>query len=302
MRFVTVALVCIGLAFASCGDDSSPTLQSATSRQDRFGIIDRGQVRQWSALWHMSERGSISFCIRNARSSSETQTLRGYARYAVSSWISRMNQGPPDSSYPAWQRSSVDVSFGCTSGAWTIAMFNGRSNCEYDRKRINLGYGTGREVLTHEFGHAMGLADTYSYRGGNIAGQPVAMMQSGTFSQDDYYGLWALWRFLVTGNFQCGPGYVRAYNGNYQWDLMCKPGQNGGGVTNCKYACSDYGYSEGQCYRGWLCSNGCIEYIGTCSRVANCRYACSDYGFQEGECRNRWKCKNGCLRRVKRCR
>ena len=184
------------------------------------------------------------------------------------------------------------------------------------------------------------------------------MMQSGNFSDDDYYGIWALWRRLVTGNYACGPGYVRAYNGNYTWDLMCKPGSGGGGGSggsggsggggggtctdqnancsawaargecdknpnymlvyccasckaidgggggsDCEYACSDYGYREGQCYRGWLCTAGCLDYIGQCpSDQSQCKYACEDYGFAEGECRNKWKCKNGCLRRVKKCK
>jgi hypothetical protein len=310
-----VLLVCWLLV--SCGEAPDVSMGQVTSRADPFGVIDRGAVKQWSALWHMSQNGSIAFCIRNARNQSDTQRVQGAARRAVNGWLQRLTGNRPDYSFPEWTRSSIQISFNCSSGAYTIALFTGRSNCEYDRKKVNLNYSFQTNEFTHEFGHSMGLADTYNYQGGIIQGQPSSMMQNIQWSSDDWYGIWALWKWLVTGTYSCGPGYVSADNGNYPWDLMCRPTGDtggtggvggtggtggtggGGGGGDCQYRCADYGYQEGQCYQGWECQNGCIRYVGTCG--PSCQYRCADYGYREGQCYQNWLCQNGCLIR-RRCR
>jgi hypothetical protein len=296
--------------------------------EEKFGLIDENGAKNWSALWHMNQTGTIEFCIRNQRNQSDRLSVQDAARYSVDSWVDLLSKNPPDSSYPSWKRARVTTTFGCSVSSYRIDLVNGRSNCPYSEKRINLGYDTPWQVLAHEFGHSMGLADTYSYtnNGGALPGQPDSMMQGATrFTDDDYHAIWSLWNFITTGRVRCGPGYTpsRDYNG---WgNAMCEPGR-GEDPQHCQHGtCSSEGYcengwrctdgcwervercrrtantcengacsGEGRCERGWLCRDGCWDYVGGCGS-SSCDYRCSDFNYREGQCYNNWRCRNGCL-------
>lgn len=69
-------------------------------------------------------------------------------------------------------------------------------------------------------------------------------------------------------------------------------------AATCQYACSAYGYTEGQCYQGWQCTNGCITYNScTASSISgsSCQFKCSSHGYAEGQCVQGWHCTNGCI-------
>lgn len=276
-------------------------LDNSSELDERFGVIANKQmpIKNWSALLHMDQYGSIEFCIRNTRNTSEKQMVEQDAIRAVNEWLDLMKRGAPDSSYPAWRRSRVDVSFGCGNGSYTIAMFEGRSNCEYWNRKINLGYGyeSRKYVLTHEFGHSMGLADTYSYSGGTIKYQPDSMMQSAQrFTDDDYKGIWALWNYIKTGDMRCGPGYVQATKVNTAYDELCKPGssqdqnQDQGTCTDTNSNCSSWasrGYCTGQ-YESYMKTNCCKSCKGTSDNNNN--DTCRD---TDGNCAS-WANKGYC--------
>lgn len=73
----------------------------------------------------------------------------------------------------------------------------------------------------------------------------------------------------------------------------------GSGTSSCQYTCSAYGYGENQCYQGWQCINGCINY-NSCTASggsgSSCQFSCSSYGYSEGQCVQGWKCANGCIK------
>ena len=50
---------------------------------EKFGIIDDRGIKNWSALWHMSQYGSIEFCLRDTQGSNERQRIENAARNAV---------------------------------------------------------------------------------------------------------------------------------------------------------------------------------------------------------------------------
>src|SRR6185369_4248611 len=58
-------------------------------------------------------------------------------------------------------------------------------------------------ITLHEYGHLLGLGDTYKIRGKNswVGEQPPSVMntESETLTEDDKLGLWAVVRALKTG-------------------------------------------------------------------------------------------------------
>jgi len=68
-------------------------------------------------------------------------------------------------------------------------------------------------------------------------------------------------------------------------------------TSACDYSCTEYGYSNGQCYQDWTCkSNGCLEQQACTASTSSCQYKCADYGYAKGQCYEDWTCQsNGCL-------
>jgi len=235
---------------------------------EKFGVITGSQadLRRWSALWQMAQTGAIEFCVQGAQSTSERQAIEAKCAPAVNGWLALLNQGPPDSSFPAWTRRSVNVTFGCSAASYKIKLFTGRSNNNVWGKQINLDRTPQPNELTHEFGHSLGLADTYNYSAaGGLAGQPASMMQNAVrFTSDDKAAVWAMWSYLSTGQVRCGPGYVESSVTNAGFpDAMCRP--SGTSNPTCENRCSDHGYHEGECRGNWRCTSGCLKQVASCS-------------------------------------
>ncbi len=302
---ITALVVSMSLSCAAEPPEGEPQSESSIDGSiEKFGVITDSQadLRRWSALWQMAQTGSIEFCVQEAQSTTERRAVEATCAPAVNGWLALLNQGPPDASFPAWTRRSVNVTFGCSAASYKIRLFAGRSNNNVWGKQINLdrNWNSRPNVLTHEFGHSLGLADTYSYSGGTLAGQPGSMMQNAVkFTNDDKAGVWAMWSYLTTGQVRCGPGYVEssATNAGFS-DAMCRPS----GTTNptCDNRCSSRGYHEGECRDNWKCTGGCLERVSSCS-VTPCTNSCRQYGYTEGQCRDNWKCTSGCLQRVTSC-
>ena len=181
----------------------------------RFGFFPKKSIKNWSALWHMSQKGSIEFCIINkAWHADEDEEemitkLRHNLEYAVDAWIRLLRKDPPDGSFPAWRRPSIDVRFGCSGDHYNVTLGSGggsRASIWTAGASILIHYKQNNEtVVAHEFGHIMGLQDTYPedwYRD-----QPDSMMKNRKWSDDDKFAIWALWKYIKTGEISCGPGY-----------------------------------------------------------------------------------------------
>jgi hypothetical protein len=112
---------------------------------------------------------------------------------------------------------------------YTVTMYDGGDGANAGRKTMHLNYGAKLGHVEHEFGHLMGLADTYDYTNGQIMeGQPPSRMNSRYWSNDDTRAVWTLWHFLNNFDILCGPGYRRSDENNsggsidYR-DVLCEP-------------------------------------------------------------------------------
>jgi hypothetical protein len=248
---------------------------------EKFGIIDDRGIKNWSALWHVSQHGSVEFCLREIQSNSERQRIENAARNAVDGWVNLLNDADIPSGFTQWRDRRVTTTFGCSRDAYTIAMKSGGGGvCSPREKSIRLGRNARDQVLAHEFGHAMGMADTYVYgSGGAIPGQPTAMMQNAQrFTRDDEIGALALWHFINTGKIRCGPGtgYVRSNRRSSNGHPLCEPGQgdddndddnDGGGCEDSRQyrrQCPQWaraGFCDDRRYRRFMRAECC----GSCS-------------------------------------
>ena len=88
------------------------------------------------------------------------------------------------------------------------------------------------------------------------------------------------------------------------------PNETTTGTNACKYTCTEYKYTAGECAGGYYCrySDGCLVADSTCATSASggtssgggtkaCTYACTDYGYVKGECSRGYYCQyaDGCL-------
>lgn len=211
-------------------DEPYSSSEGAQQRQEevkgRFGVIERDTIKNWSALWHMAETGSIQFCIINKAYHAEEDEdamisrLKDKLEYAVDAWTSLLKKDPPDGSFPSWKRSSIAVRFGCSGDYYDITISYSGSSVGINTRsaRMNIHYKQiSEKPVAHEFGHMMGLADTYKE---GHEEQPDSMMKSLVWSDDDKFAIWALWKFLKTGVMSCGPGYIENSHG------QCIPGSD----------------------------------------------------------------------------
>jgi len=92
-----------------------------------------------------------------------------------------------------------------------------RSNANPAERAMNLytGYGDLDRLLLHEWGHMIGLSDSYNYRTNPsepLPGQPASVMNGGskTLTSDDISGLNTYWQALLSGRDPqiCPHGYV----------------------------------------------------------------------------------------------
>jgi len=341
--FVIWALVLRALVLSGC---NVSTIESGVD--EKYGVFTEEymsweQLRSVSPLMTLDETGSLNVCIefpQPVATQDEYQAMieRNFTT-AVERWNEMLNEDPPpdqgDFVFPPWNRATVAVEYTCSgSPLYRISadVANDRAYAEVDQRRIVLDADSftddGRlfNVLAHEYGHLMGLADTYTEPaiGLDVYGQPDSMMQTAMgFTEDDRAGIWNLWRYLQFGGAACGPGYsTQAHN---MWGTYCIQGEGGDGGDDaggdwdgggCDFACADYGIAAGQCFQDfsgayWECDDGgCLNRVYACTGggvTADCEINCDWYGVAPGDCfqdggGNSWQCDAaGCLQYVADC-
>lgn len=341
MRFLGIVgfLLMLSTALVGCAppeDEAHP---------DKFGVMTesympRSLLRSISPLVRLDAAGSIDVCVMLAGAAAAPSDyearIRRSVEAAASDWNELLNQPPPfndeGTGFPPWVRETVTVNFTC-SGDRLYYVYGDTSNprayadvvnrtvrldtsCTWDDGRL-------RAVMTHEYGHLLGLSDTYVEPeiGLDVYGQPPSVMQSATgFTADDQAGVWNLWRYLEQGGDPCGPGYdLQAVNTRGTYCILTEDdaaGSSGDADGACAIRCSDYDVSPGQCFPDasgayWECDDlGCLERVHSCSDdsdSAQCDISCSWYDLSPGDCAvdtndNFYECNAlGCLEPVDAC-
>jgi len=265
-------------------------LDDKSAQSSKYGTLNnymsRSEIRAVSPLMTIDRVGRINVCIEvygNAPADFETD-IREAVQYAADSWNDMLNQpSPPNGdgvTFPPWNRRYVTIEFTCQGwGLYYVYgdMNNDRAFAYPSQRSVTLDASCAWSqyrlwnVMAHEYGHLMGLADTYTEAaaGLDVYGQPSAMMQNADgFTDDDRAGIWNLWRFLVYGGNPCGPGYVEQATNS--WGTYCLPTANqwdtgwgsssvaGIECTNtCRYA------NDGECDDGGPQSDYSVCDLGT---------------------------------------
>lgn len=241
---MNLKLIIVGSLFTliSCGPDQVKSDDNGS--ETSFAVN-----QQWSGnsvLKTISSTAGIEICIsfRDQVASSQLQTeARNAVSRAVIGWnglLNGMTNPVWNISYP--KTSFVSVGSGtCTQFSASVVKFNiwqqesrwtaqfptQRSHARPWERTVNISPNSLNAinyVVTHEYGHLLGLGDTYTISGQlEPHDQPVSMMQihNNPFTADDVAGVRAVWRFIKTGGFSCGSGYrtggTRANTFNYNF-------------------------------------------------------------------------------------
>lgn len=260
---VGVVVAAMSISIAACRP--RPVDDPAASRA-KFGI----DPTQGSMLKSIAANASIKVCYRFRDASVEAGREReivGMLREMVSVWNTEL-VGMSDPAWPVsnvtvevvpgkcWWWNTLQVDFWATQPSWYSSFGTTRTHFD-SRGSINvasehtLGDSLAlRSTLLHEYGHVLGLADTYVTPGVNEpVGQPDSLMQSVLVSPDqsssggggvsvisvgssqadsprpdDRAGIRAMWRYVKTGRLDCGPGYRAGKVGaNVIGYLFCVP-------------------------------------------------------------------------------
>ena len=160
--------------------------------------------------------------------------------------------------------------------------------------------------IAHELGHGLGLPHT-----------------EGTDAEKRWAVMAEHWHFprngFVNGSVRHEIDIVRAHplivgqaSGPVCGDLQCTDAEDCNGCAldcptcdagpqdgGCAFDCAEWGYVDGLCVEGWLCTWPCIEYTG-CTPAADppadtCDFYCQDYGYADGQCVEGWSCTWPCI-------
>lgn len=340
-------IVCLTtiVLLSGCQSPWTADMNGESTPEPKYSLLDnytsRDALRRVSTLPVIDSSGTLNVCIRFTDPSWDTSSLRSRIEdetvRAVNDWNDFLNTSPPGDGFPAWVRSSVPVNFGCSSSPLYHIVADPSEDRAYaevmERRMVldNDALTTSRlyYVIAHEYGHLMGLGDTY-YEPGygyDIEDHPDSMMRTASgFTEDDRAGIWNLWRFLVNGGDPCGPGYTtqgEIWSGTFC--VLPEDAESGGSSeSGCRYSCDLLYLSSGECRvddggNSWYCDTShCLQHVETCRSApddggsddggASCDYACSDYGYSEGQCNTdvstgaSWECfSDGCLYSVGGC-
>lgn len=336
-RWSRSAALCAAIvsAVAGCAPFDDPVPDKYGVMSDRY--VSRSFLRSVSTLVAIDEAGELNVCVQVSGAASAPadyeSRIRAAVQHAADSWNALLNEPPPpdapDLRFPPWIRESVAINFTC-SGSRLYSFYGNTSNdrayAQIARREVQLDTSCVwndrrlRNVVMHEYGHLMGLSDTYTEPevGLDVYGQPASMMQSSwSLTDDDRAGIWNLWRYLELGGDPCGPGYdVQAVNSWGTYCILSADEVDGGGDSGCAVGCSDYDVTPGDCFADasavlWECDDRrCLNRVLECSGdddAATCEILCSWHDLEPGGCTTRddgssWACDaEGCLHRVESC-
>lgn len=204
--------------------------------------------------------GKLSVCVGlmgfGSQSASAGATLKTQIAETANKWNSLF------AGNSEWTVATVDVTFNVQNGECTKTQNDLRVNVWADRTRFQNEFcarrpnwicsantDTNNRTITvgpvnrgvdvdvfdasrmvHEYGHAMGLADTYKVPGShdwNGSVQPPSVMngKSSKLTSDDQLGLWITWRAVKTGARTCnGFGKSVSFTSNVWNSILCDPG------------------------------------------------------------------------------
>lgn len=191
--------------------------------------------QQWtgnSVLRTISATAGLEICVAYQDRSPDSQLqaeVRNAAIQAVQGWnglLVGMNNPQWNVSYPNirfvfdgygtcsnYAGSVVKINIWQQESIWTQKFGTQRSHARPSERTFNISptsLNVLAYVVTHEYGHLIGMGDTYQIDGQlEPHNQPPSMMQvhNHPFVQDDITGVRAIWRFIKTGTFSCGEGY-----------------------------------------------------------------------------------------------
>ncbi len=169
-------------------------------------------------------------------------------------------------------------------------------------------------ATVHEFGHAIGLHHEHARtdnQGECDASSREIVPEGGAVHYYTIYDPDSVMSYCGQNRLtQTDIAGIRAFYGT-SGAVQC-----GGDapVETCDYACSQYGYVDGQCKtdangNSWKCEGTCLNKVDSCASPppASCAlYTCDQVGFGEGECGKDqygryWKCDGTCLNQVASC-
>ena len=283
---------CSGLTGAGSTAAQSADENGGTPKYAFWSDVD---IKNKSILLLLEKSRALTVCYAGEKDKKALQTI---VASAVQSWIGLLNQPAPKSQgYPAWSipASAISVRFACDKPDVTVVLEQQvRAYATLEPKREvhldskDLEY----RVIAHEFGHLMGLGDTYSENGkfAPIMQPPSIMQNAASFSEDDRAGIWNIWRYLKSGGSPCGPGYREGQTSIAgSGETYCVPE----GTSTCDKPCLSYNLVDGQCdtFLGshWKCEQNCLKKVSSCGACEPCLA-----GLQENVCMGGLICRGGC--------